>query len=367
MARAYGSSAHLLMKRETVYGQAATGNYIRMPFNRCNLGSEQGLIDDPVLGPGRDPLAPLQDVINDEGDIVVPVDPRYLGSWLTGLFGDPDTTDNLDGSWDHEFASGDEDLPSYTIEVGMPRVPAFFLHASVKLNSIVLEFTRSGPAAATINAIAQGETRFGTTQGGTPTSLTFSRISQFHGSIKRAGSPVGNLTGGAVTYSNNLEKIETIRDDGLIEGADPTIAALTGQIDVRFADGILGRHVTAMSPGRCSTWTCATMAAMPGRRISNWSIARRRSASHASGVCARCSSGMRRTRWTMPSGGATTSSSHGGATAIRSSIIPSGCSSFGAMGVSEHGRLPDRWPVGPGEYSPPRMTAQLSTPVPVLR
>ena len=90
MARAYGSSAHLLMKRETVYGQAATGNYIRMPFNRCNLGSEQGLIDDPVLGQGRDPLAPLQDVINDEGDIVLPVDPRYLGLWLTGLFGDPD-------------------------------------------------------------------------------------------------------------------------------------------------------------------------------------------------------------------------------------------------------------------------------------
>ena len=109
---------------------------------------------------------------------MVPVDPRYLGLWLTGLFGDPDTTDNLDGSWDHEFASGGDDLPSYTIEVGMPKVPAFFLHAGVKLNSIALEFTRSGPAAATISAIAQGETRFGTTQGGTPTSLTFSRISQ---------------------------------------------------------------------------------------------------------------------------------------------------------------------------------------------
>jgi hypothetical protein len=236
MARAYGSSAHLLMKRETGYGQAATGNYIRMPFNRCNLGSEQGLIDDPALGQGRDPLAPLQGVITDDGDIVVPVDPRYLGVWLTGLFGDPDTTDNLDGSWDHEFASGADDLPSHTIEVGMPKVPAFFRRAGVKLNSIALEFTRSGPAAATIGAIAQGETRFGTTQGGTPTSLTFSRISQFQGSIKRAGSPVGNLTDGSVMYSNNLEKIETIRDDGLIEGADPTIAALTGRIDVRFAD-----------------------------------------------------------------------------------------------------------------------------------
>ena len=42
-----------------------------------------------------------------------------------------------------------------------------------------------------------------------------------------------------MTYSNNLEKIETIRDDGLIEGADPTIAALTGRIDVRFADTTL--------------------------------------------------------------------------------------------------------------------------------
>jgi hypothetical protein len=124
----------------------------------------------------------------------------------------------------------------------MPKGPAFFRHAGVKLNSVALEFTRSGPAAATVSAIAQGETRFGTTQGGTPTSLDFSRISQFQGSIKRACSPVGNLTGGSVTYSNNLEKIEkieTIRDEGLIEAADPTIAALTGRIDVRFADTTL--------------------------------------------------------------------------------------------------------------------------------
>ena len=42
-----------------------------------------------------------------------------------------------------------------------------------------------------------------------------------------------------MTYSNDLEKIETIRDDGLIEGADPTIAALTSRIDVRFADTTL--------------------------------------------------------------------------------------------------------------------------------
>jgi hypothetical protein len=248
MGRSYGANATLLLKRETTYGTQASADYVRMPFNRCSLGSEQGLIDDPVLGQGRDPLAPLQDVINDEGDIVAPVDPRYLGIWLTGLLGDPTTEDNLDGTFDHVFESGAADIPSYSIEVGHLQVPAYFIHAGVKLNSLALEFQRSGAAAATISAIAQGETRNVASQGGTPTTLTFNRISQFQGSIKKGGSPVGNLTSGSFSYSNNLEKIETIRNDGLIEGADPTVAALTGRIDVRFADTTLIDVASAGTP-----------------------------------------------------------------------------------------------------------------------
>jgi hypothetical protein len=239
MSRAYGSSATLLLKREITYGASPSGNFIQMPFNSISLGSEQGLIDDPVLGQGRDPLAPLQDVINDEGDITVPMDPRYLGLWLTGLFGDPASTDNLDGTFDHVYVSGIDSLPSYSVEVGMSQVPAFFMHAGVVLNSIALDFQRSGAAAATINAIAQGETRNVTSQGGTPSTLAFNRISQFQGSIKKAGTAVANLTSGSLTYSNNLEKIETIRSDGLIDGADPTVASLSGRIDVRFADTTL--------------------------------------------------------------------------------------------------------------------------------
>ena len=144
MARAYGSSAHLLMKRETVYGQAATGNYIRMPFNRCNLGSEQGLIDYRCWARGAIRWRRSRTWSTDEGDIVVPVDLRYLGLWLTGLFGDPDTTDKLDGSWDHEFARGVTTCRATRWRVGMAKVPAFFRDAGVKLNSIALEFTRSG-------------------------------------------------------------------------------------------------------------------------------------------------------------------------------------------------------------------------------
>ena len=248
MARAYGSSATLLVARESAYGQAAASGFRRMPFNRCSFGSEQGLIDDPVLGQGRDPLAPLRDAIMDEGDLVVPVDLRYLGIWLTGLLGDPVTTDNGDGTYDHVFASGEESLPSYTVEVGMSQVPAYFQHTGLVVGSMALDFQRSGAAAATLQCVAQGENRFNASQGGTPATLAFQRVSQFQGAISRGGSPIANLTAGSLTYSNNLEKIETIRSDGKIDGADPTVAALTGRIDVRFADTTLIDLATSGTP-----------------------------------------------------------------------------------------------------------------------
>ena len=58
-------------------------------------------------------------------------------------------------------------------------------------------------------------------------------------SSKRDGVALGNIVSADVTYANNLDRIETIRSDARIDGADPTIAALTGKIDVRFADTTL--------------------------------------------------------------------------------------------------------------------------------
>jgi hypothetical protein len=51
-----------------------------------------------------------------------------------------------------------------------------------------------------------------------------------------------------LTYSNNLERIETIRSDGKIDGADPTVASLTGNLEVRFADTQLIDAATNNTP-----------------------------------------------------------------------------------------------------------------------
>lgn len=78
-----------------------------------------------VLGLGRDPTQPFQDVINVDGDMAVPVDMRNIGLWLKAVFGAPATTDNEDGSFTHTFESGKTSVPSYSLEVGLPEIPQF--------------------------------------------------------------------------------------------------------------------------------------------------------------------------------------------------------------------------------------------------
>jgi len=246
MARAYGANAQLLGSFESVYGTPPAGNFIKFPFVSSNLGSEQGLIASDLLGQGRDPAQPIRDVIKVDGDVVVPVDARNFGHWLKGLLGLPTTTGV--GPYVHTYQSGAASLPSLSFEVGMPEPFSFMMNAGVMLNSLQLSYSRSGGASATINCIAQSETRNPTSHGGTPTQALLTRFNQFQGAIKKDGAQLANVTGAQLTYTNNLERIETIRSDGKIDGCDPTIAALTGSIDVRFADTTLIDAATDNTP-----------------------------------------------------------------------------------------------------------------------
>ncbi|MDK9723126.1 MAG: phage tail tube protein [Rhodospirillales bacterium] len=153
MARAYGANALLLAAFETAYGVPPATGFVKFPFVSSSLGSEQGLIDSDILGQGRDPAAPSRDVIKVEGDVVAPVDLRYFGHWLKALLGPPASTGT--GPYDHVYGSGAMSLPSLVIEIGMPEVPVFFLIGGVRLNSLQMNFQRSGHANATFNAIGQ--------------------------------------------------------------------------------------------------------------------------------------------------------------------------------------------------------------------
>lgn len=85
--RARGANARLHGKFEATYATPPGGNYIQFPFVSSNIGPEQGLIESDLLGAGREGYDPTLDVLNNDGDLTVPVDARNFGHWLNLLLG----------------------------------------------------------------------------------------------------------------------------------------------------------------------------------------------------------------------------------------------------------------------------------------
>jgi hypothetical protein len=237
MARAHGARAQLALAFETNYGTAPTSGYRLVPFASSTLGAEQPLLNSELLGYGRDPVAPIKDALTADGDVTVPIDVENFGLWLKLAFGQPTTTGTTTRT--HTFQSGLWALPSASIEVQMPDVPHFAMYSGCKCDQLSWQMQRSGLLTATVRLVAQGETVAATSGAGTPTALALQRFGNFNGSIKRNGAALGNVVSAEVTYSNGLDRIETIRADGKIDGADPGMASLTGRLEVRFADQTL--------------------------------------------------------------------------------------------------------------------------------
>ncbi len=248
MARAQGARSQLAAAFETVYGTAPVSGFTRLPFASSTLSAEQPLLSSELLGYGRDPLAPVKDAITADGDLTIPIDAEGFGFWLKAAFGAPVTTGTAPGPYTHEFRSGNWTLPSMAIETGMPEVPRFAMYSGVMVNQLSWTMQRSGLLTASAQLVAQGETVATTTQAGTPADLDLIRFGHFNGAITRNGTALGNVISAQIAYANNLDRIETIRNDGMIDGADPSIAALNGQIELRFADMVLMNQAIAGGP-----------------------------------------------------------------------------------------------------------------------
>jgi hypothetical protein len=152
------------------------------------------------------------------------------------------------GANSHTFVSGGQNLPSLSIEIGLPDVPFFGMNYGARANSLSVQAQRSGLLSATVNVIAQGEAVAASTAAGSPASFDIERFSQFQGSITRNGSVLGNIVSAELMYSNNLEKIEVIRSDGRIADADPGVIKCSGTLNARFQDTSLVDQAIARTP-----------------------------------------------------------------------------------------------------------------------
>lgn len=110
----------------------------------------------------------------------------------------------------------------------------FFRHVGTVFESPSFEMGREGPTNATLQLVAQGEEQASSTIDASPQPFALKRFSQGRGFIRRGGAPLAGVTGGSLTFSNTLERVRTLRDDGRIKAAEPTIATCTVALSLRF-------------------------------------------------------------------------------------------------------------------------------------
>lgn len=221
---------------ETTYGATPATGFFKLPMVSHGLGEEQPLLEDDQLGFGREGLDPTYDVITNDGDVVVPVDTKAIGFWLRATFGPPVTTGPVSGKYTHTFKSGAGTIPSMSIEYGNPDGPVFSTNYGAAVNQLKIGMARSGMLNASLSVIAQGESDPGTISiAGSAAPLTGPRFAQATGAVTVDGAAAADILSADLGYTNNLEKLEVIREDGRIGGFDPGVCRASGSITTRFA------------------------------------------------------------------------------------------------------------------------------------
>ncbi|QCB42233.1 hypothetical protein E5673_08295 [Sphingomonas sp. PAMC26645] len=206
---------------ETTYGATPAAGFFKLPMVSHGLGEEQPLLEDDQLGFGREGLDPTYDVITNDGDVVVPVDTKAIGFWLRATFGAPVTSGPVNGKYTHTFKSGGGNIPSISIEYGNPDGPIFSTNYGAGVNQLKIGLARSGELNAALSMIAQGESDPGVVSiAGAASPLTGPRFAQATGAILIDGVAAGDIVSADLGYTNNLEKLEVIRSDGQLAGAN---------------------------------------------------------------------------------------------------------------------------------------------------
>lgn len=230
---ATGSNSQILIAKESTYGiKPDAASFVKVPFKSCGLDGSQSLNEDDNLGNGREKLAPTLGRKSVSGDMSLPVDLRNIGYWLMGLLGTPVTTEAT-GVFTHVFSSGKDSLPSLSMEKSFKEVADYTIFTGIQVSQMSFDYSNDGNAAASVSLIAQSEENNSVTIQTNPITNEFLGFANSQAAVSIDGVDVP-IMGASLSLSNDLQAVETIRNDNKIDSIDLGMFSAAGSLTVRF-------------------------------------------------------------------------------------------------------------------------------------
>lgn len=243
-----GKLSEVLLKDESAYGTAATGNYQKTLIYEDTLDDPEPFEDDPILGVAQDnardrsdPAPGLPEGVG--GNLIVPLDLNHFWFWLKGAFGAPTTVEDVeDTDYTHTFDSGSEVLPHRTIE-RKAAAAIFFQHTGMLANTLAFEASRrAGYDRVTVGMLGRKQAKITSTGGGTPAAiLARDPMPAFLPVLKIDTVAVADVISVQATYDNMASAQDYLGDaEGRPTGHDlDGEATFSGSVRLRFRNAAM--------------------------------------------------------------------------------------------------------------------------------
>lgn len=239
-----GETITALIKDETTFGTLPSGNWTQTVLYSHGLKQAQPFQDDPVLGGprtnDRDTTTPATGLPNLSGPIVVPLDFNHIGIWLKGAFGAATDTGSGD-PYTHVFKSGNEVIPSRSMEVGVKNVggsPVYMTYSGLYVSKLSLDLERAaGTQQVSCDLMGRQELKNASTSGGSPSAAWATDVAaKAIGVFQIASVTVADITKVSLAYDNKLIARPDVGDAGgyPLNYEFDGEATCTGSITLRF-------------------------------------------------------------------------------------------------------------------------------------
>jgi len=236
MAQQAGANVTMLLGIESTYNTPPSTAY-GVPFNSSTLKGTQAINTPATITGNRNAVQPFRGNKSVEGTVVVPADSEAMWYWLQAAFGDPATTGSS-SPYTHTFTVGSTQ-PSFAIEQQYTDLTTdrFYQYTGLKTKTWAMDIGGDGELVSTFGIVGATETAATSSCDADATSITISRIQNFHASLTEGGSAFATARSVNFTVDFGIDESNYVIGGSGVRGSIPDgIVSVTGSLTTLFDD-----------------------------------------------------------------------------------------------------------------------------------